>query len=563
MDDIGKVIDGRFELVQKLGEGGMGTVYRARHREMDRDVAIKLLKGSVAHSPEQQMRFRNEAKVISILNHPNIVTIYATGISDDGNPYIAMELLDGKPLSEIIATATGKLSAKDIVPLFIDVCEALAHAHQHSIIHRDIKPSNLIVTGILQQPEVKIVDFGIAKVLGTQAITRTNAVLGSAFYLSPGQAEGRTSDVQSDIYSLGCSLFEALAGKPPFVGDNYLQTLQQHQSSEPPKVKQINPDSDITPQLQEVITCCLEKDPQARYASVEALAADLHNVLSQRPPMHIPNKTDSAKNRRHRLLPRPAQLPAAIFIALVCGATIIALSGVQAWLTDSAHRERSDTLREAKEKLRLQIDAGRQFNIDRKFDQAYPILKQAWTDSQNIDDPMLEASAAIELHHSANELPWEVTGGIASSATRLLKAIRDLKSFIAQTHQPSTSAAHERLFICYYLLVVIRNAQHRYRDAVEMGVQALKTYDRSAKAEHTFDEYVFTLEQMISASLHEGNSKAAVSCARDAAFRLRKSHVEPAVIRKKLLWAIGEAEKLQDKTAVARLKAVLKSLPQN
>ncbi len=285
---IEPVVDGRFEIKSLLGEGGMGVVYEALHRDMERMVALKVLK-SMAASPEQQARFKQEAQVICKLKHPNIVSIYSVGLSQSGAPYIAMEMLDGKPLAELI-NECGPLPWRSAVRLFVQACNAIEHAHSKGIIHRDIKPSNLVVIGdpASADAQLKVVDFGIAKVLGSDSITRTNVIVGSAFYLSPGQCEGRAPDVHSDIYAMGCSLFEVLAGKPPFVADFYLETMSKHLREEPPRIKDVNANADFPDDLEQVIACCLRKDSAGRYANTAALREDLEHVLSGTAVQNIP-----------------------------------------------------------------------------------------------------------------------------------------------------------------------------------------------------------------------------------------------------------------------------------
>lgn len=294
---IEPVVDGRFEIKSLLGEGGMGVVYEALHRDMERMVALKVLK-SMAASPEQQARFKQEAQVICKLEHPNIVSIYSVGLSQSGAPYIAMEMLDGKPLAELINEA-GPLPWRSAARLFVQACNAIEHAHSKGIIHRDIKPSNLVVIGdpSSADAQLKVVDFGIAKVLGSDSITRTNVIIGSAFYLSPGQCEGRAPDVHSDIYAMGCSLFEVLAGKPPFVADFYLETMSRHLSEEPPRVKDVNANADLPDDLENVIACCLRKDSAARYANTAALRDDLERVLSGTAPQNIPQSSPNQLSR--------------------------------------------------------------------------------------------------------------------------------------------------------------------------------------------------------------------------------------------------------------------------
>jgi hypothetical protein len=290
----------------------MGVVFRARHTEMDRNVAIKLLKPTVLADKEKIDRFMNEARTISKLKHENIVSVYSVGLMPDGQPYIAMEYSEGKRLSDWVAER-GFLSAKDALPLFIQVCDALAHAHEHNIVHRDIKPSNIMIAEEKGTVRVKVVDFGIAKSVAgnVQAITQTGMLVGSAFYMSPGQCAGRASDVRSDVYSLGCTLFETLTGRPPFKGESFFETLEKQLKEMPPAVNDVNPRVRITNELQAMIDCMLQKDPVNRYQTMAVLKQDLERVLAGEKAAAIPEvqkttagylKVPKPKSRRGALL---------------------------------------------------------------------------------------------------------------------------------------------------------------------------------------------------------------------------------------------------------------------
>lgn len=281
MSDLspGTLIDNRYEIISQLGEGGMGVVFEALHQEMHRSVALKVLKTQLAQEPEKIARFRQEARVMSSLDHPNIVSVYSIGVSEIGSPYIAMELLKGKSLGEIIAQH-GAMPYQAALPIFIQVCAALSHAHSKGVIHRDVKPSNFIIVGHDQGSQVKVLDFGIAKLLdANQDLTQTTAVVGSVFYMSPGQIEGRGAEPQSDIYSLGSSLFEALAGRPPFQSDNHLATIAAKRATTAPTVAAVNPGAAVPEALEAVIARCLRRDPAERYQSVAELQAHLESIL--------------------------------------------------------------------------------------------------------------------------------------------------------------------------------------------------------------------------------------------------------------------------------------------
>lgn len=284
----GQIIDGRYRVIGMLGEGAMGVVFRASHTQMERQVAIKLLKSALLTDPDKVNRFVREARTVSRLKHRNIVNVYSVGTTDDGQPYLAMEYLQGNQLSDLISEH-GFLQPSESLPIFIQVCEGLAHAHKHEIVHRDIKPSNImvVVENGLQTP--KIVDFGIARSIApdVQALTQTGLMMGSAFYMSPDQCLGGAPDVRSDVYSLGCTLYETLTGRPPLQGENVLETLSKQVSEEPLPLGDANPDLGPCVGLQTVLTCMMQKDPSSRYQSMETLKQDLQRVLSGEAPSHV------------------------------------------------------------------------------------------------------------------------------------------------------------------------------------------------------------------------------------------------------------------------------------
>lgn len=269
----GTIVDGRFQVLTEVGQGGMGIVYRARHTTMDMDVALKVLKTGLCLEEDKVNRFRREARVVSLLDHPNIVQIYAVGVSQQGQPYIAMEFLTGRQLSDFIQHQ-GALPWRDAIPYMVQLCDALTYAHGKDIVHRDIKPSNIVITG---DNKIKLVDFGIAKSLSdaSPSLTRTEMVLGSVFYLSPGQFQGRAANARSDIYSLGCTFFEMLAGEPPFHGDTIFDTVNKQANEPLPKVNKVNPKSEIPADLQKLLEYMTEKESENRPAS----AAEVSDLL--------------------------------------------------------------------------------------------------------------------------------------------------------------------------------------------------------------------------------------------------------------------------------------------
>ena len=237
-----RLLSERYELGEVLGYGGMSEVHRGLDTRLSRDVAIKVLRADLARDPQFQMRFRREAQNAAALNHPAIVAVYDTGEtqSEFGPlPYIVMEYVDGQTLREIVKT-TGPMSQQKVIEVMADVCAALDFWHRHNIIHRDVKPANIMIN---RAGAVKVMDFGIARALGEgQNVTQTAAVIGTAQYLSPEQARGEAVDARSDVYAVGCVLFELLTGEPPFTGDSPVAVAYQHVREDPRAPSELNPD---------------------------------------------------------------------------------------------------------------------------------------------------------------------------------------------------------------------------------------------------------------------------------------------------------------------------------
>lgn len=275
-----------YEIISLLGVGGMGYVYRVRHRILQKLFAMKTL-SSQQVTEIAWRRLQVEAQAIARMNHPNIVGIHNLGLHEERLPYYVMDLLDGEALADRLKREH-TLSLAQALPLFIEVCSGLAYAHKKGIIHRDIKPGNII---LLKQPDsagatVKIVDFGIAKLSGVsdpniQHLTSLGEVFGSPYYMSPEQCIGGRIDARSDIYSLGCTLFEALVGHPPFKGANPVRTMIMHQSQEPPTLSNAS-GKNFPDAIEQVVATLLAKAPMDRYQSLEKVAHDLRAIQAGR-----------------------------------------------------------------------------------------------------------------------------------------------------------------------------------------------------------------------------------------------------------------------------------------
>src|SRR5881396_3512620 len=267
---IGTLFDGRYQVVRKLGAGGMANVYLAEDQELGRRVAIKILNDRHANDEQFVERFRREAKNAAALSHPNIVSIYDRGEAE-GTYYIAMEFLEGRSLKELIVQR-GPAPVTVSVEYARQILSALRFAHRHGIVHRDIKPHNVLVDS---EGRVKVTDFGIARA-GTSQMTEAGSIVGTAQYLSPEQARGSPVDQRSDVYSVGIVLYEMLTGKVPFTGETPLEIAMKHLSEVPVPPSELR--DDVPDDLDLVVLRALAKDPEDRYQTAEEMNADLARI---------------------------------------------------------------------------------------------------------------------------------------------------------------------------------------------------------------------------------------------------------------------------------------------
>jgi len=266
--NIGKKLDGRYEILERIGEGGMADVYRATDVVDNKTVAVKILKREFAENEEFLRRFRNESKAIALLNHPNIVKIFDVGFSDRIQ-FIVMEYIDGNTLNEYMELQ-GQLDWRDAVHYILQILRALQHAHSKGIVHRDIKPQNIMM---LQDGTIKVMDFGIAKFAREDGKTGTDKAIGTVHYISPEQARGGTTDAKSDIYSVGVMFYEMLTGKKPFDTDNPVSIAVMHMQAEVPQPHTVRPDIQVG--LEEIILKSMQKDPKNRYQTARDMMDDI------------------------------------------------------------------------------------------------------------------------------------------------------------------------------------------------------------------------------------------------------------------------------------------------
>ena len=270
----GQKINDRYQIIRTIGEGGMANVYLAHDTILDRDVAVKILRGDLADDEKFVRRFQREAISASSLSHPNIVEMYDVG-EDDGQYYIVMEYVEGKTLKSLIKRR-GALTLPEVIDIMLQLTSAVACAHDSYIIHRDIKPQNVLIK---EDGTVKITDFGIAMALNSNELTQTNSVMGSVHYLPPEQANGSGATIKSDIYSLGILMFELLTGKLPFKGENAVEIAIKQMREKIPSVCEIN--SAIPQSIENVILKACAKNPKNRYDNVLEMHDDIKTALDE------------------------------------------------------------------------------------------------------------------------------------------------------------------------------------------------------------------------------------------------------------------------------------------
>jgi serine/threonine protein kinase len=387
-------LETKYEVLSELGTGGMGVVYKARHRLTNRIVAIKLLQSQSDRN--MVLRFRQEAEAASRLAHPNVITVHDFGVSDE-TAYLVMEYVEGTDLAHLIGKE--KISPERFKNIFLQVCNGLAEAHEQGIVHRDLKPSNILLTkGEGGRDVAKIADFGIAKLTADQTsqhLTKTGEICGSPLYMSPEQCIGQPADFRSDIFSLGCVMYESVTGEVPNAGENTLETIHRR-GTEPPRTFT---ECGITfsKPLERIILRCLEKDPAMRYQSVVQLRDDLQSE-------QLSAQTTAARFRSSKRAMKIAALSAACVVVLAGGAQF-----TQNMLDANANPQvkQAAVLRASAEKAieTGDLDAARRILMS----EVYPLLQKAHRDKYFKAERGMFYAALADLESkergSASDLP--------------------------------------------------------------------------------------------------------------------------------------------------------------
>jgi serine/threonine-protein kinase len=320
---LDEVIADRYELEELVGTGGMSSVYKARDRMLERNVALKVLHPHYSDDAEYVERFRREARSVAQLSHPHIVTVIDRG-EDGGQQFIVFEFIDGENLKQLIGRI-GPLPVRRAVELALEIADALAFAHDHGLVHRDVKPQNVLLT---PDGDAKVTDFGIARSLDVeQGVTQTGTVLGTSNYLSPEQASGQPVTPATDVYSLGVVLYELLTGEVPFPGENFVAVAMKHLNEPPPDLTEERPDVPL--RLVAAVERALEKDPSRRFQSMGEFAGELRQCLAEmgsadEERTFIAPSPVLKQSRPHRVRATRRRWPLVVLVLLAAAAAIVA-----------------------------------------------------------------------------------------------------------------------------------------------------------------------------------------------------------------------------------------------
>jgi serine/threonine protein kinase len=397
----GQLVGGKYEILGLLGQGGVGSVYKVNHQALNKIFALKALNPGVTSDEKALRRFDAEAKTVGNLSSPYLIQVHDYGLTDDNAPYLVLDYIEGTNLAEEIARL-GHLDERRVLDLFIKVCEGLEHAHSNQIVHRDLKPSNIMLLKDTKGNEIpKIVDFGIAK---RQAIdnsmTQTGEIFGTPLYMSPEQCRGKPIDHRSDIYSLGCVMYEALTGVPPLVGTNPVDTVLRHISDSPAPLKKVCSGWTVSPEIEQVVMACLEKDPNRRPASVSNLQENLKRVDSGKKPVvarHLPRLRSQHKGLALTALGILIGVAGIVAVVLWYGFSLNNVSGFE---KENALAAAAFGQKQYSESLKLSLSALKQYQKTLSSEQ----LRQLYFDIGVVYSKLKDPDKAAEFCSKASAL---------------------------------------------------------------------------------------------------------------------------------------------------------------
>ncbi|MCA9804611.1 MAG: protein kinase [Cyanobacteria bacterium HKST-UBA02] len=367
---IGSTLAGNIYVEELIGKGGMSSVFKGRHTQIDRPVAVKVMHEHLVSEENALLRFQKEAQAAGKLDHPNIVKVADFRVGEGGFSFLVMDYVPGVSLAQAIRKQ-GVLSCRQAVDIFSQACDALQHAHSHGVIHRDLKPSNIMLVDSESEdgkPQVKLLDFGIAKILpqhggSGQKLTQTGEVFGSPLYMSPEQCMGKPLDVRSDIYSMGCLMYETLTGTPPIVGANTFETFFKHTTEMPASIKTHRSDLPNYREIDAIILKAMAKNPADRYQSMAELKVDLLALFDEKDRGILEKARDNVELARRRGSARKAALPMPAMIAGLIILVALAAAGSALFLKQPGWQE---LYTEGQER----VDAGQYEKASRDFQAA-------------------------------------------------------------------------------------------------------------------------------------------------------------------------------------------------
>lgn len=407
---LGKVISERYLLEQVIGRGGMGTVFKAKHVATGRCVAVKVMSRDLSDSIKARERFQTEAKAAAMLNHERLVAVHDFGITDDDRQYLVMDYQEGENLAELIHERRS-LSLYDLVEIFDQIAVGLSYAHSMGVLHRDLKPSNIIVSRANDGSiKARILDFGIAKIVDdrertAQHLTRTGEIFGSPYYMSPEQCSGAALNRRSDLYSLGCMMFEALCGRVPFSGPTSVETMYKHMNEPVPYIQIKGMSKKADDEINKVFSRCLAKNPSERYENAQALRYDLRSLraaigkekdgaasasVAKSVNISFSGGQKSDSTGKHFGPRKLVMLVMSIFFVIFAGVYLFQLTSMlqSAGKVDHAHVNELHLLSE-------------KYLAESRFEEALPFCEKAFN-LTNRDDESLEN--ARSLHNLASSL---------------------------------------------------------------------------------------------------------------------------------------------------------------